>query len=140
MDYGPLPDLIGYQLRRAQVRVFNDFSRHMTDMDLTPGQFGVLVLINANAGLNQSELGHAMGVDRSTVVSVIDRLERLGLAERRPAPNDRRSYALYLTEQGKTVLTAARRRIRKHEENIARHLSAEERASLLDLLKRLAGD
>ena len=139
-DYGPLPYLIGYQLRRAQVRVFNDFSRHMADLDLTPGQFGVLALINANAGLNQSELGNAMGVDRSTVVSVIDRLERLGLAERRPAPNDRRSYALYLSEKGKKILAMARRRVMQHEKDIARHLSEEEHTLLLSLLKRLAED
>src|SRR5438876_1698156 len=93
---GILPELLGYQLRRTQIAVFQNFSRAMESLDVTPGRFGVLEVIAANSGLSQSELGALLGIDRSTIVGVIDRLERDGLVRRLPAPNDRRSHALKL--------------------------------------------
>ena len=87
-DYDLLPGLIGYNLRRAQTAVFQDFSESLKACDITPGQFGVLILIQANSGLNQTRLGNALGIDRSTVVAVIDRLEGRGLVLRGPVIGD----------------------------------------------------
>ena len=56
-NFDLLPGLIGYNLRKAQTAVFQDFSVCLKDCDITPGQFGVLVLIQANTGLNQTALG-----------------------------------------------------------------------------------
>ena len=134
---GILEGLLGYHLRRAQVAVFQDFDHTMRGMNVTPGQFGVLALIQANIGMTQSALGEAMGVDRSTVVAVIDRLEDRGLVRRAPSPNDRRSYALVLSEEGQRRFAAALKRVRAHERRIARRLSAAERASLIALLRRV---
>ena len=135
---GLLPDLVGYRLRRAQVRVFNDFLASLAPFELTPGLFGVLVLIESNPGLNQSRLGAAMGVDRSTVVAVIDRLQARGLVARKPSTSDRRAHRLTLTPKGKSVLEAAIPEVRAHETRIADGLSAEERAMLLTLLEKLS--
>lgn len=137
LDWGLLPGLLGYTLRRAQVAVFADFARAVPE--LTPGQFGVLVLVEQNAGMNQSELGEALGVDRSTVVATLDRLEARGLLARAPSPSDRRAHALELTAAGHALLTYAARRVSAHEARVARGLSAEERAQLMALLARLAG-
>lgn len=135
---GILPELLGYQLRRTQIAVFQNFSRAMESLDMTPGRFGVLEVIAANSGLSQSELGALLGIDRSTVVAVIDRLERDGLVRRLPAPNDRRSHALKLSEQGAVTLALLERRVAAHERDIASGLSAEERNTLLTLLARVA--
>jgi DNA-binding MarR family transcriptional regulator len=138
IDFDLLPGLVGYQLRRAQLAVFDNFSEVVGAHNVTPGHFGVLVLIAANRGLNQSELGKAMGVDRSTVVAVIDRLEGAGLVVREAAPNDRRSYALRLSEAGGRLLKTLQPLVLAHEQAVARGLSADERAMLIDLLRRLA--
>jgi DNA-binding MarR family transcriptional regulator len=135
---GVLPNLLGYQLRRAQIAVFQNFARAMADFDITPGRFGVLEVIGANAGLSQSELGAILGIDRSTVVAVIDRLETDGLVRRLKAPNDRRSHALQLSEKGATTLAALEQRVAAHERDIAAGLSASERKTLLALLARVA--
>ena len=135
---GLLPELVGYRLRRAQVRVFNDFLASLAPFELTPGLFGVLVLIDSNPGLNQSRLGTAMGVDRSTVVAVIDRLQAGGLVARRPSTSDRRAHRLTLTPKGKSVLDTAVPEVRAHEARIAEALTAEERATLLALLEKLS--
>ncbi len=138
ISLGLLPSLLGYALRRAQVAVFQNFTEVVGASELTPGQFGVLVVIDANPGLSQTQLGNALGIDRSTVVAVIDRLEGRGLVARQPAPKDRRSHALHLSDSGKTTLRRLTERVRAHERQIARHLSAEEQALLIDLLRRMA--
>ena len=135
VDWGPLPGLLGYALRRAQVTVFADFARAVPE--LTPGQFGVLTLIEQNAGLSQSELGEALGVDRSTVVATLDRLQGRGLLARAPSPSDRRAHALELTAEGRALLSDAARRVSGHEARITGGLSAAERRELMALLARL---
>ena len=95
-------------------------------------------MIQANAGLNQTSLGRALGIDRSTVVAVIDKLEGRGLVDRTPAPGDRRSYALRLSESGGALLKRARGLVTAHEARIANDLSSGEQAQLIALLSRLA--
>ncbi len=138
IDYGLLPELLGYHLRRAQIAVFHDFAAAVGVEAITPGQFGVLTLIEANEGLNQSELGEAMGVDRSTVVAVIDKLECRGLVRRAPAPNDRRSYALRLSAEGRAMLVRLEPLVRRHESRIATGLAPSEQRQLINLLDRVA--
>jgi DNA-binding MarR family transcriptional regulator len=138
LDMGILPELIGYHLRRAQVAVFQNFVQAMAGVELTPGQFGVLQVISRNPGLSQTELGNAIGIDRSTVVAVIDKLESRDFVVRAPSPTDRRSYALRLSERGTRLLADLERRVRAHDEAIAQGLSSAERRTLIGLLERLA--
>jgi DNA-binding MarR family transcriptional regulator len=138
ISLGLLTGLLGYNLRRAQVAVFQNFTETVGASELTPGQFGVLVVIDANPGLSQTQLGNALGIDRSTVVAVIDRLESRDLVVRQSAPNDRRSHALHLSDSGKATLRRLTERVRAHECQIARHLSADELARLIELLGRVA--
>jgi DNA-binding MarR family transcriptional regulator len=139
INYDGLPDLVGYRLRKAQVAVFANFARTMADRAITPGQFGVLTLIGANAGLTQSALAKAVGIERSTMVAVLDGLERRGLIERRPSPHDRRSHALILSDAGATLLAELRKLVAVHERRILSDLSAVERKALIGLLARLSG-
>jgi DNA-binding MarR family transcriptional regulator len=137
LDFGLLPELIGYHLRRAQVAVFADFAKTMADAQVTPGQFGVISLIGANPGLTQSALARAVGIERSTMVAVIDALQGRGLVERRPSPVDRRSYALALSAEGEALLEKLKPMVRAHERKLARNLSADDRTKLIELLSRI---
>ncbi len=137
VDYGILPSLIGYNLRRAQVRNFQMIGESVGAYDITPGQFGVLVIIHANPGLNQSELGNAMNVDRSTVVAVIDRLEKRNLVVRDPSPMDRRSYALRLSDEGEELLGKLVPLVQSLEREMANDLSDREVEELVGMLKRM---
>jgi len=136
---GVLDGLLGYRLRRAQVAVFADFAQTMTDYDLTPGQFGTLALIAANPGLSQTALGTALGIDRSSVVPLIDKLERRRLVERAPHPRDRRSHALRLTDEGAALFETARAAVARHEAHIFAPLAPAERETLARLLDRVSG-
>lgn len=139
VDYDILPKLVGYHLRRAQGIVFDDFARTMAAHRITPGQFGVLTLIAANPGLSQSALARAIGVERSTMVAVIDRLQARGLVERRPSAADRRSYALGLGAAGRRLLARLKPKVRRHERRVTKRLDDAEVATLIGLLRRLHG-
>ena len=138
IDLGILPRLVGYHLRRAQLAVFQDFARAVGTGELTPGQFGVLIVVERNPGLSQTRLGQTLGIDRSTLVAVIDRLEARGLVERADAPRDRRSYALYISGAGRALLTELAARVRAHDDHVAGGLDADEKASLIALLRRIS--
>ena len=132
-----LPGLIGYQLRLAQLAVFEDFAADLIEFDISPGRFGVLVLISANPGMTQSLLASATQLDRSTMVAVIDQLEARGLVERRASPTDRRSNALVLTAEGEKLLKQLKRRIKQHEARIASAMTPAETATLVELITRI---
>ncbi len=139
LDLGILPELLGYQLRRAQLTVFQHFAGALGDQNVTPGQIGLLVLVSRNPGISQTALARAVGVERSTLGEAIDRLLRRRLLLRKPAPQDRRTYALHLSAIGETFLDDFVPRLLRHEDDVAARLSPEERKTLLALLRRLAG-
>lgn len=132
-----LAGLIGYRLRLAQQTVFRDFARHVSE--LSPGRAGILMLVDANPGVTQSRLARAVGLDRSTMVGVVDAMEARGLLERRRG-EDRRTNGLWLTRAGRSLLARLRARIELHENRIAAELSALERIQLIALLAKLSGE
>jgi DNA-binding MarR family transcriptional regulator len=138
VDIGALTGLIGYMLRRAQIAVFQDVFRAFAEVGIRPAQFSVLTVIAHNPGRTQSQVAAALGIKRTNFVALIDSLERRGLAERRPAPTDRRSHALHLTEVGRATVRRLNRMVEKLEAGMIRRIGRNRRAVLLDLLARLS--
>jgi DNA-binding MarR family transcriptional regulator len=132
---GLLPGLIGYQLRLAQRAIFADFADTVGAEGITPGLFGILVIVEANPGLRQQRLAEAAHLDRSSMVPVIDKLETRGLVERRA--EDRRSNGIYLTAEGAALLRTLKRRVRSHEQRVVQNLSERQQRELVRLLGRI---
>jgi DNA-binding MarR family transcriptional regulator len=103
---------------------------------LTPALFALLNVIAAREGATQQELGSALGIDRSTMVALLDQLEEAGLAKRRPSPTDRRAKQISLTAKGKRHLERARRVAAEVEDEVLAGLSATQRRELMTLLRR----
>jgi DNA-binding MarR family transcriptional regulator len=99
--------MVGYALKRAQLAVFEEAIQGFAKLDLRPAHYSILALVAFAPGRKQSDVAAALGIQRANFVALIDGLERRGLAERRPVPNDRRSHALHLTREGKRVLARA---------------------------------
>lgn len=134
VDMEPLVTSVGYQLRRAQLAVFYHFIQCFAEYDIRPAQFSVMVLIDRNPGLNQSEIAAALGIKRTNFVALIDSLDRRGLAMRMSTQSDRRSYALYLTESGKALVQELLRRQAEHEARIIARIGLDGRDTLVELL------
>jgi DNA-binding MarR family transcriptional regulator len=139
LDRGLLPGLLGYGLRRTQSAVFSDFASTFARAGeaLTPGEFGLLVLVERNAGLSQMSLARALGIDRSTLVPILNRLQARGLLVRNASPTDGRTHALALTSAGEKALARYAKVVRSHEKRIASGLSAAETRTLIDLLEKV---
>lgn len=139
IDLGPLPELIGYVLRRAQIVVFQDFFKTFEAFDIRPAQFSVLTVIERNPGLTQSRVAAALGIKRTNFVGLLNELEKRGLAERRPATKDKRSYALYLTADGMALMRKLKPVLKAHETRMIARVGEEGRDRLVALLHEIAG-
>lgn len=137
LDFGPLPDMVGYRLRKAQIAAYHSFISGEPEPGLTPGQFSVLVLIKHNQSLTQQQLSDGIGVDKSTLVATLDRLTARGLIKRMRSTVDRRQNELELTPKGLSTLEAMIAFVNAHEERLTASLSFAERAMLLDLLRKI---
>jgi DNA-binding MarR family transcriptional regulator len=137
VDLGPLPTLLGYALRRAQVAVFQDFHSRFAADDIRPAQYSVLKILQLNPGLRQTQVSAALGVKRTNFVPLFDGLEQRGLAERRPVPGDRRASALYLTDAGANLLKRLDAVVAEHERKFVARIGEQGKAQLIALAQRL---
>lgn len=92
--------------------------------------------MRAHEGAIQQQIGSAMAIDPSTMVSLVDRLERAGLAKRRPHPQDRRAREVLITPKGRRALERARELAMDVERDVLRGLSSAERRQLITLLRK----
>ena len=110
--------------------------RRLNPLGLSVQMCGVMNLL-AEGPVSQQELGEQLGIDRTTVVELIDDLEMQGVVERRRNPADRRSYALHLTTRGRTVQKRATKAFDAAVDEFFGPLSPAERKGLADMLTRM---
>lgn len=138
VNLGVLENLIGYQLRRAQISLFHSFNKHLEHANITPGQIGLLIKIKNNEGISQTALARANGIERSTLGEIIDRFDKRGLVDRRKHLTDRRAYALHLSKEGDDFLEKVVPMLLQQEAEFTQNWTAEERDTLVHLLAKLA--
>ncbi|WP_207538501.1 MarR family winged helix-turn-helix transcriptional regulator [Sabulicella rubraurantiaca] len=134
---GALDEQVGFTLRLAQEASFAAFARRTGEASLRPGRFAILVLIDANPGISQTELSAAAGRDKSTLTPALADLEGRGLVERRRVPKDRRSYALTLTDAGRKVLRTLSEHAAAHDRQLDALVGEENKAAFLATLRRI---
>jgi DNA-binding MarR family transcriptional regulator len=138
LRYGPLQDLLGFHLRRAQLKTFQDFRRDMKAHGVTPGQVGLLILISENPGMSQSNLARAVEVERATLGETIRELAQRGWVDQRPSEEDGRIKTLYLSAKGKAALRRIIPVLQKHDREAGGNLSDAEFSQLLSLARKYA--
>jgi len=132
-----LPELIGYHLHRAEIVSYREFVKGFHSPKYTPKQFSVLVLAGANPGTSQVAIGNALGMDRATTMTVINKLEARKLLKRERSTRDRRKHEIHLTEKGLAVTERLVALSRAHEEKLTANLSSREAATLRKLLIKI---
>src|SRR5215510_11939332 len=139
VQLGELSGLLGYALKRAQLKVFEDFLHCVAPLQLTPAQFSVLLLLDRNPGRNQTEIANTLGILRPNFVAMLDGLESRDLCARSRSTNDRRSHILVLTDKGRAVLARAKKLVAsKHEARLNELLGPANRVALLEMLSKIA--
>jgi DNA-binding MarR family transcriptional regulator len=141
LQLGELSEQLGYVLKRAQLKVFENFLRCVASLQLTPAQFSVLLLVEKNPGRNQTEVASTLGILRPNFVAMLDNLESRDLCARIRSTNDRRSHILVLTDKGKAVLARAKKLVAtKHEARLNELLGAANREALIAMLSKIANE
>lgn len=125
---------VPHLLHRAAQRADGHVDRRLSPFQLTSRQFLVLDDIEHNPGLSQIQLGAHTGVDRSTLVNIIDRLQSRGLVVRTKSKIDRRAVALQLTDTGRAALEFARPLVRDVHQHLLSLIPEDQRSLFLSNL------
>ncbi|MEP6868125.1 MAG: MarR family transcriptional regulator [Novosphingobium sp.] len=131
-----LAGLIGYQVQMANLFLNEQARTALDKFQISPAKLSALLLIRDNAGCEQSALGRALSINRSSAMKLVNVLADRNLVERRPGRN-LRSNALHLTEQGRIEIAAMAQTLRNADDASAAALSINERAEFLRLLEKL---
>lgn len=106
-------------------------------LGLSGRHVAALAILDAAGPMSQHALGAALEKDRTTMVAIVDELEREGLVDRRRNPEDRRAYALLATDAGREWLKRARAVLDAAEERLLGSLDCDEREALREMLQRV---
>ena len=107
---------------------------------LTQRQFAVLEAVSRKAGLTQTDLVRATGIDRSTLADLVARMTAKGLLQRERSALDARAKAVRLSPEGEAALAAARPRVEAADKRIMGLLPKGKRKAFVDILAALAGE
>jgi DNA-binding MarR family transcriptional regulator len=132
------PSGIAFLLAQLGAHTSDRFAARLAELDLTPAHVGVLRVVGQSPGLSQQALAVRLGAAPSRVVKLVDELEEHGLVERRRSQTDRRHHELHIADGAADRVAAVRRVVREHDADITSSLSADELATLLTLLRKVA--
>ncbi|MDT3678730.1 MAG: MarR family transcriptional regulator [Burkholderiaceae bacterium] len=127
----------GHLIRRAQQIAVAIFMDECAGFDLTPVQYAALAAIAANRDIDATRLSYLVALDRSTIGTVLERLEAKGLVERAPSADDRRVKRLRIRAAGRRLLADVDEAVERAQQRIVAPLEADERRVFLRLLARL---
>lgn len=128
---------LGYLLNRPALMIRERAQNILAPFGLVPPHFGVLATLSSEGPKTQTDLGQLLRVDPTTMVWLIDHLEKDGLVRRGRHPKDRRAYLVEMSALGKTTYQRATKRLDQLDEDFLSPLSKREREDLRRLLTKL---
>ena len=128
---------VGFLLNKGAQRVREVYEEILRPMGLTGRHAGILLILEEKGSITQQEIGKCAHIDRTTMVDMVDDLERLGLVERKEHPTDRRSHSIYLTQKCREALPSIEKLCQVAESQFLSCLSAKEQKDLIQILRKL---
>lgn len=136
MATNPLNEFPGYLLRRASAWTMAALAKRLEQLELTPTEASVLVVIGANPGITQSEIGRMLGIVSANMTPLVGGLEQRELVKRLPI--DKRSFGLRTTRRGAQVSERALAAMQEQEDALIEAVPAKNRAAFLQSLRDIA--
>lgn len=137
LSRGLVDEMIGFRFRRIQNEIGRRFKQRISRDEVNTGTFSALALIDANPGLSQAELSAEIGMDRATIVALVDALEGNGWAKRTRDKADRRRHSLGITAAGRKELARLGALALQNEEVLRRAIGAGGMKDLFALLDKI---
>ena len=132
----PVVSRLGYLLRRASSAMMTDLGGALAEVGLRPVEGTILILVGANPGCIQIELGRMLGIKRANMVPLVSGLAARGYLEKTPV--DGRSLALTLTDAGDAMRRQVEQIMNAHEARFAQLLAGQDQAALRTALLTIA--
>jgi DNA-binding MarR family transcriptional regulator len=127
----------GFLLRLAHQFTWREFNDALRSVGIETRHLGVLTAVAEHGMLSQARCVELLGLDKSVVVLIVDDLERLGLAQRKPDSHDRRAHAIQVTNKGQKSLKAAQAIAERLGRSVFAGLTQKDRTQLDELLSRI---
>ncbi len=137
-DAPNLNDAPGHLLRRCNQYAFDLYTQEVGSSELTPRQFAVLLTVEQNEGLSQTDLVRRTGIDRSTLADMISRLLKRSLLSRKRTESDARANSVSITADGRRALNSVKDKVMAAEDRILDPLPANLRSNFLKALTIIA--
>jgi DNA-binding MarR family transcriptional regulator len=134
-----LHDRLGYLLKHAQLALGEQTGPALAPLGINGRELAVLTVLGASEALAQQQAAGRLGVDRTTMVDLVDELERKQLVERRSDPDDRRRNLVHLTATGRRALEQGSRVTREAEQTFLAALDPAEADQFRSMLQRVLG-
>ena len=131
----PLKNFAGYALRRASSLEMANLSNQLARLDLRPTEASVIVIVHANPGIRQSDIGRMLDILSANMTPLIARLDSRGLILRKR--KDGRSQGLRLTEEGASLAEQALAEMTKHEREMMERVPEDMREPLIKALQSI---
>lgn len=132
---------LSFVLGKLHLRSLDLETEALAPTGLDVKQHAVLTLLTADGPMTQQRLGQRLGIDRTTVISVVDALERQELVWRQRCPADRRAYQITPTPAGHDRQRRGQQLLAHAEQTLLGALDEPERRTLQHLLARaLSGE
>lgn len=132
----PSPRL-GYLLKHAQLRFVELVQAALAPLGIDTREWATLICLDDQRPLSQAEVAKRAGIDRTTMVALIDELQQKGLLQRRPDHDDRRKNVVQLTTAGRNIRERAARRVDDCERRFLAALSPPDAQQLKSALQAL---
>lgn len=132
-----LRGFVGYHMKRTFNVVQDDLAKTLKPFGLRMLTYTALVLIVDNPGLRQTQLAHAMDIERPNLVVILDELERRELIVRDRVPTDRRAYALKATLAGRHLYESAVAAVTSHEKRLLTGIDEETRRAFIAVMQQI---
>ena len=134
----PLEKRLGYLLRRASAANMAELGAALVPLDLRPAEASILLVIDANPGCTQSDVGRLLGIQRANMAPLISGLVARDLISKTPI--DGRTQSLALTSEGKKKADFAERAMASNDAGILARLGEDLGERLTQALRRLQRD
>ena len=129
---------LGFLLPRVAHSLDRDFEQMLAGFEIRSTHLGVLSTLRAYEPLSQRQVANYLGLERQTMVNIVDDLERRKLVQRGNSPTDRRVQLLQLTAEGRIFQERVDQAAEQHEQQVFGVLSAAEQETLAELLLKLS--
>jgi DNA-binding MarR family transcriptional regulator len=137
-----LDESLGFCLYRSHIQVSAALRQAFQDAgyDLTPEQWAVLLRLQEQEGLNQSQLGEKTSKDRHNITRILKQLDKRGYIEKRHDEKDKRAFHIYLAPAGRSIIKELNPLVLKNRERMCKGLSHDDLLKILNYLDQIVNN